>query len=276
MSKFENLLTNDGLYSSVNITEEDFDELESLLTNELNFSFGNYTIDCFCIKCQKMRIHTRVYNYESSSVIPLLNSEHFPESTKDFLNKNYSLTFKCTKDSRHTVYYNLLTTSDELIKIGQYPSVKDLSVGDIQKYKNVLGDNFSEYATSLGLISHSVGIGSFVYLRRILEQLVFDQYDESKSELSIDQSDFEQLRFSEKIKALKNYLPEILVENSSIYNIISKGIHELSEEECLDFYPTIKLGIDLILDDLISKKEYKKNIKKFSGEIDSLNDKYKK
>jgi hypothetical protein len=50
-------------------------------------------------------------------------------------------------------------------------------------------------------------------------------------------------------------LPEFLVKNSAIYGILSKGIHELSEQDCLEIFPAVKLGIELILDDKIKLQE---------------------
>ena len=43
----------------------------------------------------------------------------------------------------------------------------------------------------------------------------------------------------EKIKTLTGYLPPFIVEQNSIYGILSKGIHELSEEDCLKYYTVI-------------------------------------
>lgn len=71
------------------------------------------------------------------------------------------------------------------------------------------------------------------------------------------------LKFDEKIEALKPYLPEVLVANKNIYGIVSKGIHELSEEECREMFPYIKAGIELILDSLLAEKERKSKEKIF-------------
>ena len=52
---------------------------------------------------------------------------------------------------------------------------------------------------------------------------------------------------AEKIKMLEGYLPDILVKNATIYGILSKGIHELSEEECREYFPVVKGCIYQIL-----------------------------
>jgi hypothetical protein len=78
----------------------------------------------------------------------------------------------------------------------------------------------------------------------------------------------------ERIELLKDELPEFLVENKAMYSILSKGIHELSEEECLTAFPILKVGIEIILDVKLeaAKKEKKlaeakKAIAALSGSI---------
>lgn len=132
------------------------------------------------------------------------------------------------------------------------------------KYKSVLGEKYVEYKKSLGLFSHGIGIGSFVYLRRIIENLVLEKYSKVKDMLEISSEDFMRSDFKEKIEILKDYLPKVLVENKNLYSIVSKGIHELSEEECISMYPYLKIGIELILDDIIAEKERAEKEKLFA------------
>lgn len=149
------------------------------------------------------------------------------------------------------------------MKIGQYPSVADLVIPEISKYKGVLGSQYREFSKAIGLFAHGIGIGSFVYLRRIIENLVFDKYNEVAESLEISREDFERLKFDVKIDTLKDYLPEVLVANKNVYGIVSKGIHELSEDECREMFPYIKAGIELILDALLAEKERKAKEKLF-------------
>lgn len=66
---------------------------------------------------------------------------------------------------------------------------------------------------------------------------------------------------AEKIQMLKNELPPFLVEHPKIYSILSKGIHELSESDCLKNFETLKLGTELILDQRLEAKEREDKIK---------------
>jgi hypothetical protein len=154
----------------------------------------------------------------------------------------------------------------EITKIGQSPSIADLSGGNILKYKSALkGDLFREYNRAIGLFSHGIGIGSFVYLRRIIEVLVNDKFEEVSALLGIDKDAFLRQKFEDRIKTLKHCLPDLLVKNKSLYGILSKGIHELNEDECLDIFSHLKKGIELVLDELVCQKIKCKEEKEFTS-----------
>ena len=200
---------------------------------------------------------------------PLFNKEDTSETLNQkfskMLDKRYSISFRCTRDTDHTILYDLITTEKEIIKIGQFPSYASISVVNIEKYKSLLKDEFAEFSKAIGLFSHGIGIGSFVYLRRIIENLVYKMYENNKSELQIKENEFYyELSFKEKITSLEGYIPDFLVENRNLYSILSKGIHELSEEECKEYFPQLKLAIELILDDLLAKKIRRKKEKELS------------
>ena len=117
---------------------------------------------------------------------------------------------------------------------------------ELDAYKHVISkEDRKELGTAIGLFANGVGAGSYVYLRRILERLVY-KAKEAAADV-IDNEMFEQARVAEKIKMLEGYLPDILVKNTTIYGILSKGIHELSEEECRKYFPVVKECIYQIL-----------------------------
>lgn len=271
MGKIEELLVNKGLYDSVDITVDDLDEIEKCLTKD---EYAGNTIDCFCVHCATNRVfeYTNSEVHEDTGIMrmsvfddgnPKVRRPKREEQFRRYLNKRYAMTYRCTRDRQHFIIFDLITTDDKIIKVGQYPSVADLVIPEIAKYKPVLGTQYREFSKAIGLFAHGIGIGSFVYLRRIIENLVFDKYNEVSENLEISNTEFMRLKFDEKIEALKPYLPEVLVANKNIYGIVSKGIHELSEEECQEMFPYIKAGIELILDSLLAEKERKSKEKIF-------------
>ena len=163
-----------------------------------------------------------------------------------------------------------------LSKVGQYPSVADFHVGQVHKYDKVLPkDKMREFTKAIGLAANGVGIGSFVYLRRIFEHLVFEAKNTAKAtNPEFDETAFISARMNERILMLSGYLPEFLVENHTIYGILSKGIHELSEDVCNKHFSILRESIEMILDEKLEayqKEQKKKSIKqalsKIAGEI---------
>jgi hypothetical protein len=127
----------------------------------------------------------------------------------------------------------------------------------------------------MGLISHGIGIGSFVYLRRIFEDLIEEAHSVAKQEPDWNENDFSKLHMDEKVKLLKFHLPKFLSDNYSIYSILSKGIHSLSEDECLKYFDTLKQSIELILDEKIEKIERLKKLDEMQKSISDIKSKIK-
>ena len=157
-------------------------------------------------------------------------------------------------------------------KVGQYPSVADFHIGQVHKYDKVLSkDKMREFTKAIGLAANGIGIGSFVYLRRIFEHLVSEAFEKAISENDeFDADAFSKAKMNNKIQMLSGYLPDFLVENYSIYGILSKGIHELSEEDCKSYFSILRESIEMILDEKEDNrlKELKKdNIKKALSQI---------
>ncbi len=142
-----------------------------------------------------------------------------------------------------------------IMKVGQYPSIADIHIGQIKDYKSVLSkEDLKEFTRAIGLAANGIGIGSFVYMRRIFENLIYSAAKKAIDDGGVVVEDFRKLRMNEKIDALKAYLPATLVELKDMYGIISKGIHELSENECLAYFDVMRNGIELILDDMLDAK----------------------
>lgn len=140
-------------------------------------------------------------------------------------------------------------------KIGQDPSIADLQYAKIgKKYDKVLpGQDLHDLKKAIGLMAHGAGAGSLVYLRRIFENIIWDTFEKQKNELKISDEEFKAKKIDIKVDLLKDYLPSQLIVMKAIYGILSKGVHELSEEECLTYFPALKLSILLILDEKIER-----------------------
>jgi hypothetical protein len=172
-----------------------------------------------------------------------------------------NLKIECKRTNHIFEFYILWEPErNTLIKIGQYPSIADFHISEIKQYSKLLpNEKLKEFTRAIGLAANGVGIGSFVYLRRIFEFLIFEAYNKALAESKIKESDFQMARMDDRIDLLHNYLPAFLVENKSMYSIISLGIHELDEKTCLAHFDTLRVAIEIILDEKLD--EYRKQEK---------------
>jgi len=140
--------------------------------------------------------------------------------------------------------------------VGQFPSFADIAIDESRNYSKLLGtEDRAEFHKAIGLASHGVGIGAFVYLRCIFERLINSRFQDFKEIEGRDEVAFKKARMSEKIEILKNHLPKFLVDNKRIYSIVSLAIHQLSEKDCLSFFPILKASTIFILEEDLRKKE---------------------
>ena len=159
-----------------------------------------------------------------------------------------------------------------MTKIGQYPSRADLDFGSLDDvFDSELNSSLrSELGTAIGLRAHGVGVGSFVYLRRIFESLVEEAHKLAAEQEGWNEPTYLAKRMPEKIKALRDYLPSRLVRTANLYSILSKGIHELSEDECKKYFDLVFDAIKMILVEQQEDKIYDKLVRDIDSEAGKL------
>ena len=250
--KFADLLVNNDLYRAIDISVEDFGEILFILTT--NYS-NDYQIECYCYDCKDKSFFQLIKKdkFCSKHYFPQIKSK-LNEYYRSFMNQYYCLEFECISDRNHKIHFDLFLSNDKAKKIGQYPSIETIKLASNYRYRYYLSEYYDEYIKAIGLYQNNIGIGSFVYMRRIIEKLTYNAFKEAVKNENISEIDFLNKGVVERIKQLRNYLPAILVDNPKLYGILSKGIHELDEETCLEIFPCVKLGIELILDEIITKQ----------------------
>ncbi len=240
--------------------------------------FFNGKVDAYCIHCKKDSVFSsntqnpvdaKLRNAKASTTYydgDALAYNEILAKTRYFL-----VTLECARNSNHTIVFIFSLVNDMFTKIGQAPSSADLTHAEIVKYIHVLGqEKYAEFNRAIGLSAHGVGIGSFVYLRRILEGLIEDAHFKAKTAAGWDDEAYQKGRIVEKILQLQNFLPQFLIEKRMIYSILSKGIHELSEEECLSMFPLLKAGIEFILDEKLQDVERQKKMQEVTKSLSKL------
>jgi hypothetical protein len=168
-------------------------------------------------------------------------------------------------------------TVPTITKTGQYPSVADFHISEIKQYKKLLpNEKLKEFTRAIGLAANGVGIGSFVYLRRIFEHLIYEAYTQCLEEGLVLEEQYNKSRMDQKIELLSAHLPNFLVENRTIYSILSLGIHELDENTCLAHFDTLRVGIEIILDEKLDELRKREKIEEAKRKLSQLHSEIKK
>jgi len=233
---------------------------ESALTL-LQMEFFSGRMDAYCPQCKADSIFVAVQkNVQQPRQELFTGYNHF-----------FWVQLTCSRDQSHQLTYIFRVWGGTVQKIGQFPSLADLSLHDIKKYSAVLGEErFREFTRAIGLAAHGIGVGSFVYLRRIFEFLVEEAHGLARSDPAWDDENYQRSRMGEKIALLEKQLPQFLVQNHSLYGILSKGLHELGEDDCLQAFPIVKVGIEIILDGKLEEMQKSRKLKEAEKAIQGL------
>jgi hypothetical protein len=222
--------------------------------------------------------HTETTYSAGFSWVKKLDTKYINQFTSDQVKGFGAVTLTCKRKDNDILRFFIYNDeiNNLIMKVGQYPSLADLQFAEIgKKYDKILpAEDLKNLKKAIGLVSHGAGAGSFVYLRRIFEKLILETYTNNVSAIKINESDFKKQRMMDKVETLNAYLPSQLVEMKGVYSILSKGVHELTEEECLQYFAPIKLSIELILDQKIEEAKriekdtmVKKQLQKIQQEI---------
>ena len=91
-----------------------------------------------------------------------------------------------------------------------------------------------------------------------------------------DEAAYGQLRFNEKIDFLeKEFRAKIIPDELNdirglIYGVISKGVHELPEDDCLRLFPAARFIIDSLIEEKIQQREKKERLSAFKKQFSEI------
>lgn len=257
----ENLFTDIPPYKKVKISTSDYRSI-----NKIEYEIK---IDDFCENCNSEKVftgytHSALLNIRSCVEYAKKNNNEFYKKLSEQIKEEDTCAhfmFKCAKcGEKH--YFSILFTPDFIVKCGQYPSYSTQNVKKVEKYKNIISKYYPELTKSLNAYSQGMGVASFVYLRRILEWLVDEKCLEEEKTLK---------KFVDKLKKVEKrekIIPDDFSEiKNQIYSVLSKGVHEYTEEECLDMYDAVFFVIESILENELNKKEKKRRINEVKKSI---------
>ncbi|MGI6278649.1 MAG: hypothetical protein ACOYJ8_02495 [Patescibacteria group bacterium] len=155
-------------------------------------------------------------------------------------------------------------------KVGQYPA---WSIEMDKELEEILGDHAEYYKRGLICESQSYGIGAYAYFRRVTEdvvddllELILDLVEEDEQEKykeKLEEAKKEKVA-EKKINLVKDLLPKSLqVEGvnplKELYRVLSKGVHNKTDEECMEKAEAIRGILVFLVNQVIRTKKDKKS-----------------
>lgn len=176
--------------------------------------------------------------------------------------------FECANDQNH-LYIMIISIelkNGKLIvrKVGQNPSMLTIKGFDFDSYRKYLEkiDAYSDYKKADLSNAEKFHVGAYAYLRRVFEKMINDYLGDSK--LSDN-------RMDTKIEAVKeNFDTRVRDLLKNLYGILSKGIHELDEQESGKYYTFLKAIIDIQLEYIKTENEKDLQSKELSGVLGKI------
>ena len=159
-------------------------------------------LDCFCLQCKQPSVFKAEYERRNRR-----DYSYYANRENDIVEQD----LYCSRNDAHQLTFIFRINNGTITKIGQYPSIADLANYSIQKYNKLLGSaRYKEFGRAVGLVSHGIGIGSFVYLRRIMEHLLEEAHCKIKKRRIGMKTNIIKAVFPKKLLCSKMYCQHFL------------------------------------------------------------------
>lgn len=274
---------------------EKFEITSEFISKSLDDTIGkDYPcgIDCYCPKCKENKTFIISCSdfYQSARCFIMVINNSFSRcssvpgsSISDphslFLNERgkFDLELKCPV-CNEVIYFYYIYENGYIIKINTYPNLMNGLKQKYRKYKLLNNDDYDyaeEFITGCYLFYNSKsGIGSFCYLRRCLENFVKDYTNDLFNERKISEKYNAYSKFKDKINIIKSKLDKDVYDMlKPLYSILSLGIHELKEEECLAFFEQLRGILEILLDERLENINKKKMLQELKKNLNDGNSK---
>lgn len=186
------------------------------------------------------------------------------------------VTYQCANCLRITKVYSLaaiLDTNEEArgmcYKFGEFPPYGQPIPPRLIK---LIGPDRDIFFKGRNCENQGLGIGAFTYYRRVVENQknrILEEIVKVSEKIGLPQDKIDTLReaiketqFSKALGMAKDVMPESLMINGQspillLHRALSRGVHELSDEECLKLASTVRLVLGELserLSDLLKDK----------------------
>ncbi len=228
-------------------------DIEYSVHKERYFKLPEIKLYCPNEECKGERFF---YPNEDSSFVP---NDIFKDVIIDYTCKN------CQEYMKTFALRSIYVTENEqldIFKFGEWPA---FGPPTSSKLVNLVKEEKEYFFMGRRCESQSMGIGAFVYYRRVIENQkdrIIEQIIKVSKILEVKAELIEELenakkekRFSKAVESIKHGIPESLLIYGKnpltlLHNALSKGLHSLPDAECLELAQNVRLILTELSDRL--------------------------
>lgn len=230
-------------------------------------------IDSYCEVCEQPRPFQDLSSRGGGSGMSL---EALKSGTSYFTFKCVS----CRKAEREFLVEQIV--DDKSIKLQKYGELPRKQLPRDPTLQKFFSDDLANYEKAVICLANEYGVAAFAYLRRITEanivgliDLLEEDVRSSGGDLAITAA-LAELRkespMSEKIRVANLALPPHLKPDGlnplgRLYQVLSEGVHSLSDAECLERARTICECLAFLVSELASRKQHRARFKSVVGRL---------
>ena len=246
-------------------------------------------IDAFCETCGQHRPFQAKENPLTSferfgDAIPVtgrgFDSVSIDRSLKTGTSYFKFICVSCQNETRE--YHVERIVNEETIRLQKYGELPKKQLESNPVLQQFLKDDLDNYEKAIACLSLGYGVAAFAYFRRVVENNINGLLDLVQEDAQSSSADAEvtaalaELRgnppMSKKIELANRALPVHLNPDGlnplrRLYQVLSEGVHTLSEEECLSKARETSKCLAYLVSELASRKENRTRFKSTVGRL---------
>ena len=243
-------------------------------------------IDAFCENCRQLRpfqSEDEPSRRFEDAILPSMGGIGSVSINRSLKTGTSYLKFTCVScRSSQREYHVEQIVNEETIRLQKYGERPRKRLERNPVLQRFLKDDLDNYEKAVICLSYEYGVAAFAYFRRVVENNINGLLDLVQEDAKSSGADTQvtaalaELRkdspMSEKIKIANHALPAYLNPDglnplSRLYQVLSEGVHNLSEEECLSKARQTSECLAYLVSELASRKGNRTRFKSTVGRL---------
>lgn len=228
-------------------------------------------VEAYCETCEQMRPFQDLRSRGGGAGMPL---QALQSGESHFV-------FSCVScKKQHRKYFLQQEVTEHAIRMQKVGELPRKALERDRVLQRLFAADAQNYEKAIICLANGYGIAAFAYFRRIIEANISKIFDMLQSDAQDTGGSEEILKaiselrkespMSDKIKIANNAVPTHLRPDGlnplgRLYQVLSEGVHTLSDEQCLDKARTLQECVKFLASELASRSEHREKFKSMVG-----------